>query len=115
MQDAPSQAVAQCKTVEQAAALCMDLSVVKRTRKSWAELLGATGGTLSAIINKTGQRIQHMPSDWYLIIQHEAGNRAIAQWFDMESRGQLNHQSTANQKRLLLDQLAQLEQQERQA
>lgn len=93
METAPTYLVAQCRTWKQAVELCMALSSVKRSRSAWAELLGVTPGTLSMILNKSGERRRKLDADELNLIQKAARNRAISQWMDMDLAGELNHQN----------------------
>lgn len=91
--DAPVYLVAQCRTYKEAVELCMALSIVKRSRSNWADLLGMTSGTLSMILNGSGERKRNLDPALFTKIQKLAGNRAINQWFDMDLKGSLNHQN----------------------
>lgn len=93
IEEAPTYLVAQCRTWKESVEVCMALSSVKRNRKTWAELLGVTSGTLSMILNESGERKRKLDPQEINLIQKAAGNRAISQWMDMELRGQLNHQN----------------------
>ena len=98
IQDVQSYLVAQCETWKDATRLCMALSHVKRSSKAWAAILGITPGTLSMILNESGERKRKLDPDEINTIQRAAGNRAISQWMDLELRGLLNHQNDRQEK-----------------
>jgi len=110
IEDAPAHLVAQCRTHQEAVQLCMRLSHVKRTETRWAEIYGTTRGTFNLLLNGgTKARKRYIDPEKFNLIQQWAGNRAIAQWFDMESRGLLNHQKPRDARiRELEAQLAEL-------
>lgn len=108
--DAPSNLVAICRDYIDAVNLCMNLSVIRRSRRQWATLLGMKEGSLSLILNKGGTSDRRRTLDPTLFedIQENAGNRAISQFFDMQSRGLLNSQSKQNRIDQLEEELKQL-------
>ena len=72
-------------------------SVVKMPERDWAELLDMTEGALNTILNwnpARNKRKRNLDADLIDVIQRKACNRAISQFFDMQSRGLLNHQSS---------------------
>ncbi len=108
--DAPSNLVAICRDYIDAVNLCMNLSVIRRSRRQWATLLGMKEGSLSLILNKggTSDRRRTLDPNLFEDIQENAGNRAISQFFDMQSRGLLNSQSKQNRIDQLEEELKQL-------
>jgi hypothetical protein len=108
--DAPPEYIAMCNDVVDAVNLCMNLSTVRYTRGAWALYLGMAEGSLSLILNKGGssKRKRFINPDLFGQIQERAGNRAISQYFDMESRGLLNRQSKKTRIQELEAELARL-------
>lgn len=78
----------------QAVRLCLARATPRLTDGEWADYLDVTQGTFNWIINndRHPDRQRHMPLHWPELIQHRARNRAIAQYFEAESKGQLNRQ-----------------------
>lgn len=115
MHDLPSHLVAMCRDYIDAVNLCMNQSTVKRSRRVWSEILGMKPGTLSLILNRGGEsgRRRTFDPDLFESAQRLAGNRGIAQFFDMQIHGQLNHQTTQTEKQALLARIAEIEEQER--
>lgn len=110
IRDLPPHLVALCRDYIDAVNLCMNESNVKRTRRTWAELLDMKEGSLNIIINRGGSsgRKRNMDPALFDTIQRLAGNRAICQFFDMQSRGLLNHQSANARIKQLESELEQL-------
>jgi len=107
--------VASCNDFIDSVNLCMNQSIVKRTRETWAELLGMSQGTLSLILNKGGseKRRRNFPPELINVVQRLSGNTAINQWLDMELKGELNsQQSSESRKEKLLAELAEIEKQQ---
>lgn len=120
IRDIPAHLVAQCRDYIDAVNLCMNESTVKRTRRAWASLLDEVDGkmkegTLNLILNRGGksERKRTLDPNYFDVIQRLAGNRAISQFFDMQSKGLLNHQSADSRIKQLEAELAQLKHQER--
>jgi len=92
--NAPSHLVASCRDYTDSIRLCMSLSNPKRNERAWAELLEMSPGNLSAVLNsRFSKRKRFMNPDLYPVIEDLAGNRAISQFFEMQSKGMLNSQS----------------------
>lgn len=110
IRDVPAHLVALCRDYVDAVNLCMNESNVKRTRRTWAGLLGMNEGSLNIILNRggTSERKRNLDANLFDAIQRLAGNRAISQFFDLQSRGLLNHQSTDARIKQLEAELAQL-------
>ena len=108
--DAPSNLVALCSNYREVVKLCMNLSHHRMTQGEWADYLGMAEGSLSLILNppRGNHRKRNLDPELFNKIQMKAGNRAISQFFDMESRGLLNHQSTKTEIELLEARLAEL-------
>lgn len=96
LRDVSDDFVATCRDYIDAVNLCMNMSIIKRTRRKWAELLEMSEGNLNLILNRGGSsgRRRYLDPDLFEQIQLLAGNRAIAQFFDMQIRGGLYHQNT---------------------
>jgi len=111
VRDLPSDLVAKCRNWQQAVALCMNSSRVRRTQRNWADLLGVSAGTLNTILNSDkAERERHLPLDWIPEIENMAGNRAIEQYLEMRRLGMLDCQrSVEDEKSALRTRLAQLE------
>lgn len=110
MRDIPEHLVALCRDYIDAVNLCMNESRTKRTRRTWAEHMGMHEASLSLILNKGGSegRKRNLDPNLFDAIQRLSGNRAISQFFYLQSRGLLNHQSTTMRIRQLEEELAQL-------
>ena len=111
VRDLPADLVAKCRNWQQAVALCVNSSRVKRTQRSWADLMGVSAGTWNTILNSDrAGRERHLPLDWVPEIQNLAGNRAIEQYLTMRRLGLLDCQrSVEDEKAALRLRLAQLE------
>src|SRR5690606_22855270 len=93
MGDAPAELVAMCNTAVDAVNLCMRLARIPMPLEDWANKLDMKKGTLSILLNGgTRKRRRYFNPDDFIFIQQIAGNRAIAQYFEMESKGMLNRQ-----------------------
>ena len=110
MRDVPEHLVALCRDYIDAVNLCMNESRTKRTRRTWSEHLEMHEASLSLILNKGGSegRKRNLDPNLFDVIQRLAGNRAISQFFDLQSRGLLNHQSATTRIKQLEEELAQL-------
>lgn len=90
-----SRLVGQCKTYKQAVALCMSQAKTPYTRERWAYMLDMSKGTLNTILDgerREDKRKRNLDPSLFSEIQRIAGNQAINQWFQMELRGELDHQ-----------------------
>ena len=66
----------------------------------WADYLEVSQGALNQIINADqlkNDRPRHFPLHWIDKIQRKAGNRAISQFLEYESKGWLKRQQQAEQ------------------
>lgn len=95
--EAPWHLVALCKTKADAYRLAMNLSKVKRSDSTWAELLGITKGYLSQILNSTSNSPKYMPPDVEVELMRLSGNKAFNQWIELAARGELTSQKTKEQ------------------
>jgi len=107
--DAPVQLVAQCQHYRHAVALCIELG--RFTRAQIASRLGIDEGTFSHIVQRGGseKRKRYLDPDLFGAIEHLCGNRAISQYFDMQSRGLLDRQNKNQRIAALRRELAELE------
>ena len=108
-QDAPAQLIAQCQNYRDAVRICIQLGPYSQDQM--AELLGMSKGNLNLIINRGGseKRARYLDPDLFEGIENLCGNRAITQYFEMQSRGQLNRQNTSERIAALKQELALLE------
>lgn len=87
-------AVAHCAHWSAAFRLCLQQSVVWRSQRNWADLLGMSVGSLNTLLNadhhaKTGTRVRHLDMDMIAEIEDMAGNNAISQYLQMRKARQL--------------------------
>ena len=108
-QDAPAALVAQCRNYRDAVRLCIQLGPYSQDQM--ADLLGMTKGALNLIINRGGseKRRRYLDPDLFEGIENLCANRAITQYFEMQSRGHLNRQNKAERIAAIKRELAQLE------
>lgn len=107
IQAAPEHLVSLCDTKADAYRLTMNLSRVKRSDATWAELLGLSRGYLSQILNPRTNSPKYMPPKAEVELVRLAGNTAFCQWVIMSAKGQLNSQKTDAQREAeLLQELA---------
>lgn len=98
LKDLPREHVARCSCIEEAYRMCLNKSIVYRTHQTWAELLGISRGAFTAILNADrSDRPRYMPHPIKSQLTRLAGNRAIYQWEEMELKGELYSQKTAQQ------------------
>ena len=95
--DAPWHLVSICSTKADAYRLTMNLSKVKRSDATWAELLGITKGYLSQILNSTSDSPKYMPPQVEVELMRLSGNKAFSQWVELAARGELSSQKTKEQ------------------
>lgn len=108
-QDAPAQLVAMCNNYREAVLLCIQLS--NFTQDMIASRLGMAKGTFSTILRRGGseKRRRYLDPDLFEAIEDICGNRAITQYFEMQSRGQLNRQNKSERMAALRRELEMLE------
>jgi|14BtaG_2_1085337.scaffolds.fasta_scaffold00447_19 hypothetical protein len=100
--------VAHCENYKQAVKLCMECSRTYYLRSDWAGKLGMCPGSLSTILDEGDEkRKRNLNPSLFTLIQQIAGNKAIAQFFEMELSGELNHQRPTEEQELL-ERLAQV-------
>ena len=97
----PAWMIATCETYRDAIKLCMDESLTKRTRSTWASLLGMKEGSLSNILNFNSEtsdptRKRTFDPELFDVLQRMSGNAAIDQFFTMQRQGKLNSQRSVN-------------------
>lgn len=101
LKDAPADLVASCRTVCEAVRLCMNLAQQRYSEAWYAEQLGFRQGTFNFILNGgTPKRRRYLNPDLFEQIEVLAGNRAISQYFDLQSRGLLVRQRPERQARI---------------
>lgn len=89
--------VALCKSKADAYRLTMNLSKVKRSDSTWAELLGISKGYLSQILNASSNSPKYMPPDVEVELMRLSGNKAFNQWVELAAKGELTSQKTKEQ------------------
>lgn len=111
IRDLPEAQIQMCGDYIDAVNLCMNQGVVRYTRRRWAEILGMSEGSLNIILNKggTSKRKRHLDPNLFEAVESHSGNRAISQFFDLQSRGKLFRQNKTTRKQELLAELAALE------
>lgn len=88
--------VAKCDTEQAAFRLCRSQSRVHYTDEALADLMGVSRGTLNQLLNSDqNKRVRHMGRALQNRLQQACGNRAIDQWGDLELKGMLDCQRTA--------------------
>lgn len=107
--DAPTDAVMRCDTYLDAVRLCIHMDRSRRTQSEFAALCGMSAARFSGILNQSGKQKRHLDPGLFNVIQEHAGNRAIAQFFDLESRRGLMRQGKQSRRQQLLRELAELE------
>lgn len=107
--DAPVQLVSQCRNYREAIALCIHLG--RFTQGQIASRLGIDEGTFCHILRRGGseKRKRYLDPDLFGAIEDICGNRAISQYYDMQSRGLLNRQNKNDRIAALRRELAELE------
>lgn len=108
-QEAPVRLVAQCSNYREAVALCIEFG--RFTQSQVASRLGIAEGTFSMILRRGGseKRRRYLDPDLFEAIEDICGNRAVTQYFDLQSRGQLNRQNKDDRIAALRRELALLE------
>ncbi len=92
----PTEVLLPARTYQEAMRISMRMSRVKRSLESWAELLGYAHPRFSRILNcdldSPGKDKAFLNPKKYTLFYQITGNYGLRQWFDLESRGLLNHQ-----------------------
>lgn len=107
--EVPAALVAQCSNYRDAVALCIQFGHF--TQQQIAGRLGIDQGTFSHILRRGGseKRRRYLDPDMFEAIEGICGNRAITQYFEMQSRGQLNRQNKTARIAALKRELAEAE------
>lgn len=108
-QDAPTGLVAMCQNYRDAVRLCIQLSPYSQDQIACR--LGMAKGSFNLILNRGGteKRKRYLDPDLFEAIEDICGNRAITQYFEMQSRGQLNRQNKSERMAALRRELEMLE------
>jgi len=108
-QDAPASLVSQCQNYRDAVRVCIQLSPFSQDQI--AGRLGMAKGSFNLILNRGGseKRKRYLDPDLFEAIETICGNRAITQYFEMQSRGLLNRQNKTERVAALRRELEMLE------
>lgn len=89
----PTEHVARCRTIQEAYRMCVNHSIVYRTRDTWGELLGMKGGSFTSILNADmSDRPRYAPDGFIKKLTRLSGNDCIYQWIALDKHDQLYHQ-----------------------
>jgi hypothetical protein len=107
--EVPAQLIAQCRNYREAVSLCIQFG--RFTQGQVAGRLGIDEGTFCHILRRGGseKRKRYLDPDLFEAIEDICGNRAITQYFQMQSHGLLNRQNTGDRIAALRRELAELE------
>jgi hypothetical protein len=107
--EVPAQLIAQCRNYRDAISLCIQFG--KFTQGQVAGRLGIDEGTFCHILRRGGSEKskRYLDPDLFEAIENICGNRAISQYFHMQSHGLLNRQNTGDRIAALRRELAELE------
>ena len=87
--DLDPQALIHCESYRDAIRVGLRFSYYMNSEKQLAAALDMTKGTLSQILNKSGDRKRYLDADRFREIEQILGNRCISQFFELESKGLL--------------------------
>ena len=102
--DVPADLLMPCRTYQDALKVGMRLDPAKRTWGAIADALGIDKGQWSTILNcdlqAGGRRSKFLNPAKYSQFENTVQNNALSKFFDMESKGLLNHQNVSRAQRI---------------